>query len=1189
MIETDVKLFLSEKMNLTDDAGGRRSANVIPYGQENSIFPDISREARNRGQNRIQKVWAAVTTDDTEPYIDAVAIIARAPDDENVNVAIFATPDENGDDKLPAARNYLQQGLIAGAISDYSLYGLHNSGSAAITVWCNTNIDPPDINSTLILVEGVIEISVRIIRILANNIRVFTDAKGDFTRRVISMQISDGLSHILHGSEVTRVANGNVKIYNTIISNSTKIYGATHLTESADLGDLSITVNSLNAQVVPSNTNYIPITDINAGGEGIALQESGGAVTFTVMFSLGANVSLYLGTACMPGTLSIAVSSGVLTDDGGMVKSGAVIIGTIDYNSGIILFGSNAPTYTGNKTVTFTPSAPVQRVQNTFSINVTAANRASVYIATLMPIPAPGGLRVAYLSGGKWYTLRDRGNGSLRADDAAYGAGQVNYVTGATTITLGSLPDVYSSIIYTWSSAADTFSRADITPSKLFFDLYLVNVPANVSVMISWGEVSLESDNLGNLTGTGGMGTVFCGEKRIRIYPAHLPQMGQEITIDYGYGTASTYEDSFTPTIGQNNVVNLVLAHGNVIPGSVLLKYPVKYKKYIFNPVIGYQPAPIPIGEQEDIIGSITARDNAFGAWIGSHGAMSYGDGTLSYSVSNTARAYEAHYERKGFLSIWPVQTTPSTFVPYYQFIKWILTSSPIELINGNVTVSYRSTGDLTSITEIFTIPELQFDLTNDFAEPIVPQSVRFILGESVFADLNPGIISKDPSAQTGAGTQVATIDYQSGIATFTAWVGGVTNNPTIQTLITRLKATTASTCSFRTAGAPIQSGGLSVRVTKPDGTVLSATAGANGDIVASGIDGRVDFQVGVVNLAFGAWIMPAGHEAEPWYDVEAIREDGKIFRPEPVLIDTLTYSAVMIRYQPIDAESLGVDPTRFPPDGLMPIFRISDTVIVHHTLAITLPNPLVAGSTVNCDRTHVTWITVVDASGAAVPATGRFVLNSEVGTVTVANPLDLAGFTQPLTLYHTIADRAVITDLDIAGVITMSRTLRHNFPQGALVSSVLPLRTLQADWDTLFSQQAWLNSWSDIRQGNPILAQYNYTQFPPIVTNHHATRQRYALVWKNATQFDCTGESMGFVGSGDKNNDFSPTNLLTGGPLFTLKLQGLGSLWVAGNVLRLNTVQVAEKSIWCLMSISPSDPGGLDKFEIRVLGDINA
>jgi hypothetical protein len=307
------------------------------------------------------------------------------------------------------------------------------------------------------------------------------------------------------------------------------------------------------------------------------------------------------------------------------------------------------------------------------------------------------------------------------------------------------------------------------------------------------------------------------------------------------------------------------------------------------------------------------------------------------------------------------------------------------------------------------------------------------------------------------------------------------------------------------------------------------------------------------------------------------------------VLIDTLTYSAVTVQYRPIDAESLGVDPTRFPPDGKMPLYHIGDTLIVHHTQSITLANPLPAGSLINCGRTHVSWVTLVDNTGAAVPSDGRFTLNGEYGTVLFADPLDLSEFVQPLKLYHTIADRSVITDLDISGIITFSKLLKHNYPQGSLVSSAMQLQTLQADWSTVFSQQAWLNTWKSTRDGNPIMAQYNYAQFPPLVTNHHATRQRYALLWKNNTQFDCVGESMGYVGSGDKNNNFSPLNLLTGGSLFTLYTLGMGSLWNAGNVLRIDTIQVAEHSIWCLMSINPSDPGGTDKFEIRILGDQNA
>lgn len=1195
MLETDIKLFKSEKMNLTDDSGGRRSANVIPYGQENSIFPDISREARNRGKNLMMKIWGAVTTDDTEPYMDSVAIVSRIPDDDNVAVSIFATPDNTGDDKLPAARAYLEQGIVSGGLSPYYLYGLHNAGSGAITVWCTTDIAAPDTNSTYIISEENTQQSIRITRILANSIRTFTDSDGQFSRRILSLQLSAPLSYTFHGTDVKRKETSTeikVQIFNTIVSDSMRIYGTSRLAESAAIGALQVAVESLNARVVPSNIAYLPSTDLNAAGEAVALQDGGSTVTFTVTFAFGPGVSLYLGASCFPGSLSIAVPAGTLVEDGGVLKSGAVTVATIDYAAGVVVFVSGAPTYSGSKTVTFHAAAPVSRVQNTYSIRITPENRGTVFIATLQPTPAPATLRVAYLSGGKWYTLRDMGNGAIGAENTAYGTGQVTYSTGSTTITLGALPDVYSSIIFTWAAAADTFNRGNIQPSKLFFEVFLTQVPATETVEVSWGNVSLTDDGAGNLTGSGGTGVVFYGEKRVLVYPTTLPLLGQTVTVTYDYGTGAgaAYDETFTSGNSGQQEVAITLAHGNVIPGSIILKYPVTYRKYTGTQGAGYEAMPIPNNENIDVYFMVVARDNKIGGWIGSNGAASYQDGTLTFSASGSNRSYKGEYDRMGWLDIAPPGSMGRALIPHYKFVGWTVTTAQISYVTGgNIHVSYQTTGPTAEISENFSISQLQFELTNDYAEPIVPRSIRFALGGSIFDDQIAGSICKDRSAQTGAATLAGSVDYQTGISTLTAWPPGGANTPTIQTLITRLQATAASSCSFRTAGAPLQSGQLSVRVTKPDGAILSATAGTNGQIVAAGIDGTADFQVGVVNLAFGTWITAAGHENEPWYDAGGVRQDGKIFRPEPVLIDTLTYSAVTVKYQPIDAESLGVDPTRFPPDGKMAIFHIGDTLIIHHTQSITLANPLPAGTVVNCERTHVTWVTLVDATGTAVPSTGRFALNSEAGTVTFANPLDLAGFTQPLTLYHTIADRSVITDLDISGIITFSKQLRHNYSAGAMVSSALQLRTLQADWDTLFSQQAWLNSWSDTRQGNPITAQYNYTQFPPLVTNHHATRQRYALIWKNGTQYDCIGESIGYVGSGDKNSDFSPTNLLTGGPLFTLRALGFGSLWSAGNVLRVNTDQVAEKSIWCLMSINPSDPGGLDKFEIRILGDINA
>src|SRR5690606_32287326 len=111
------------------------------------------------------------------------------------------------------------------------------------------------------------------------------------------------------------------------------------------------------------------------------------------------------------------------------------------------------------------------------------------------------------------------------------------------------------------------------------------------------------------------------------------------------------------------------------------------------------------------------------------------------------------------------------------------------------------------------------------------------------------------------------------------------------------------------------------------------------GNIVAAGVTGVVDTEMGLVSLAF-----------DP-----------------PILPDTLVFNCVILTYLPLDADQLGLDPVRLPLDGRVPIFRVGDVVVVHHTASTNFANPAVAGSTLDVGRTRLASLIVEDAVGTEI------------------------------------------------------------------------------------------------------------------------------------------------------------------------------------------------------------------------------
>ncbi|MGD7493703.1 hypothetical protein ACQCQQ_26340, partial [Ralstonia pseudosolanacearum] len=319
---------------------------------------------------------------------------------------------------------------------------------------------------------------------------------------------------------------------------------------------------------------------------------------------------------------------------------------------------------------------------------------------------------------------------------------------------------------------------------------------------------------------------------------------------------------------------------------------------------------------------------------------------------------------------------------------------------SGYVKVRYRAADAANAATETVTLAQLEVDLTDHYAEAIVPGSLRFGLGGKVYVD-RLGSLVTDINANTGAGTQAGTIDYASGRALLAVWQPGVGNVVSMQSLLTELGGQPVDEVVFRVPAAPVRPGSLQIRAVPLTGGQITATANADGTIAAAGMLGTVDYQTGVVRVRFGRFVPAAGREGEIWYSVDAVR-NGQIFQPLPVLADTLRFNAVAFTYLPLSADVLGLDPVRLPLDGKVPIFRTGDVAVVHHTATTPFPANARAGDTLDVGRVRLAALRVLDADGKPV-STDRYTADLDAGTVTLkASP---AGLAQPLVAEHRIED----------------------------------------------------------------------------------------------------------------------------------------------------------------------------------------
>ncbi|MFD1699872.1 hypothetical protein ACFSB1_11090 [Halopseudomonas phragmitis] len=471
--------------------------------------------------------------------------------------------------------------------------------------------------------------------------------------------------------------------------------------------------------------------------------------------------------------------------------------------------------------------------------------------------------------------------------------------------------------------------------------------------------------------------------------------------------------------------------------------------------------------------------------------------------------------------------------------------------------------------------PPLEIELLPGVANPIVPGSLIFQWAGETYTD-RAGVLFRGISTSTNAGVAVGTVDYASRIATLTTYPAGQSGAVTRLACLTTSAGFSTTEAVFRTPGAPLRPASVQVTAVRADtSAIVTASADLNGNIAGGIINGNVDINAGIVRLRFTT-------------DPDDVTGAASV----PVIAAMLTYNTVVQTSLPMSADLLGLDPVRLPADGRVPIYREGDVLVIHHTAA-TEVTP-VAGDTVQLDRDHQAAIEVADSFGVLMDP-DQYSVDRELGTLTWANPLlveDSEG--NPLSLPLFIRDRVehmtVCTEVQITGALGIGSPMPWDLPVGETkVSSAVTWGDLQARVFSWFTQATWNQgapNWGDSPIGNSTTANYNLLNYPVIITNKGAIAGKWALVFTSATSFNVVEEKLGVISTGNTSTDCAPINPATGVPYFTIRAQGWGSGWAAGNAVRFNT-DACLGPVWIVRTvISGQGTVDDDKFKLQIRGD---
>ncbi|QXL84090.1 hypothetical protein [Comamonas sp. NLF-1-9] len=598
------------------------------------------------------------------------------------------------------------------------------------------------------------------------------------------------------------------------------------------------------------------------------------------------------------------------------------------------------------------------------------------------------------------------------------------------------------------------------------------------------------------------------------------------------------------------------------------------------------------------IVTARTVMDDGAGAFPGGWGTVSYASKSVNLKVvtfDRSASTYKADHEDAREFSTAVADGSGSSGGNSAKGGSYGSTTVGEEVFAGSsIVATYRTgAGTPTAKSMSYTPALVSIDLCPYTVDRIVPGSVRFVWMGTTYEDAD-GVLYRGRS-DASPGIISGRVDYASGHALMSDYVVGP--NPgsiTLLSLWTSKGEWRTASAFFMTDASPIQPGQITITCLDVAGNQIEVTCALDGTLSGPHATGKFEFQNGLAQLQFGDFVLDSSLSVEDkqewWYDpadVGAV-EPLKIWRPWPIDPASLRYNAVSNLYLPVDPEILGLNPTRLPQDGRVPIFAKGRMVCIGHNAQIA-PTTYANSDVIDCGRTRLSHVWLIDANGELInegfTATEA---DLDAGRVHVT---DVSGWAQPVTVEHRIQDMRLCTDVQIDGTVAFNFPLSHDFPEGSVVSSVLLFGTKFARVASVFDQQSWDGvTWADNVDGNPAVASYNDAAYPIAVTNAGALTERYALKFKaDATTFDLIGEFSGGLGQGSKNVDFSPGNPFSlSTPLFELAAAGWGNGWVAGNTVFVR-LEAAMSSMAVIRTVQPSVAAGTDySFDLLAGGDVD-
>lgn len=652
----DVKLLKSQRLTDENDGGGRATGEAVVDGQVNNLLPDISRLDRTIGRINLRKVFAGVMTDNADAWLGAHGIVTRVPADPRVSVLLFNTGSQT--DQRAEARSVIEGYVVPSTTANFELLGDQFAGQRAIVGIQREEMRQPEVGDVYQLSAGAVTQFVRVTSVEAE-LREFVYDYGsgnfiNFQRRALTIGISAPLIARFPGGQPTPAGttamniSGQAKstVLSTQVADSARYYGLSPLAVACSAGDVTLQVQSVYSQLVPSATRESALVD-QVGGprKRYSVAASTADRTVSLTFAAGSvsgESRSFLGTGVLLGSLTLTISGGVYQDDGsGELRQQSGSAGftriLIDYETGEIT-AFRPTTYTGTASAVYRVAAISTGQAITGEIEIGLGNRGFAYTLNLSNAkPRPGTLSVSYMALGKWYELRDSGSGELVGE----GSGSINFATGSVSVSLNALPDVNSSLIYGYVGQDDFNHEVHVgaaNPPKIGIEHQLPYgdiEPGSVTVTTQHGGVlkTMTSTTAGVLSGAAGSGRVNHATGEIVLELNGTVDQGSDVVFSF----AAAGDDQEAIDVPLSLTADSAGITSGTIPGAPLKPGSVQMRWVSIRRARLPKPGSNTETYTSDQLISYVATDDGAGNWLvggaAAIGSINYATGAFSLQV----------------------------------------------------------------------------------------------------------------------------------------------------------------------------------------------------------------------------------------------------------------------------------------------------------------------------------------------------------------------------------------------------------------------------------------------------------------------------------------------------------------------------------------------------------------------------